>query len=78
MNEILNEKQVLEALMSLKLGSATTIDGIPYDIWKLLHQKHNEAIKNNKPSFDLIKTLTCVLNNIQPYGMTAGSPFTTG
>jgi hypothetical protein len=78
MNKVLNENQVLEALMSSKSGSAAGIDGIPYNIWKLLHQKHNEALKNNKPSFDLIKTLTHVLNDIQLHGMTTGSPFTTG
>ncbi|KAG0707130.1 Endonuclease/exonuclease/phosphatase [Suillus ampliporus] len=55
MNETLKEEHVLEALLLSKLGSATGLDGVPYDVWKILHRKHQEMTQNEKPSFNIIK-----------------------
>jgi hypothetical protein len=78
MNEILKEEHILEALTLSKSGSASGMDGIPYNVWKTLHQKHIEAKKNDKPSFNLIKVMTHVLNDIQVHGVLAESSFTIG
>jgi hypothetical protein len=48
MNETLKEEHILEVLLSSKSRSAAGIDSIPYDIWKLLHNKHQEAMKMRK------------------------------
>lgn len=67
MNETLKEEHILKALLSSKSGSTAGMDRIPYDTWKLLHKKHQEASQNEKPSFDIIKTMTYVMTNIQIY-----------
>jgi hypothetical protein len=48
MNETLKEEHILDALLSSKSRSVAGIDGVPYDIWKLLHNKHQEAMKMRK------------------------------
>lgn len=78
MDTLLIEEQILTALLSSKSGSAPSIDGIPYDTWKLLHYKHIETQKNGKPSFNITKTLTMVMTDIQLHGLTPNSTFTTG
>lgn len=78
MSESLREEYVIEALMSSKSGSAAGINGIPYDVWKTLHQKHIEAKRKEKPSFDIIRTLTLVINDIQVHGVTNDSSFAVG
>ncbi|KIK38568.1 hypothetical protein CY34DRAFT_90741 [Suillus luteus UH-Slu-Lm8-n1] len=78
MNKTLRDEDILEALMSSKSGTAAGLDGIPYDLWKLLHKQYTETNENNKPAFNIIKTLTLVINDIQTHGVTANSPFTVG
>jgi hypothetical protein len=78
LNEILQEEHVLNALMSSKSGSATGIDGIPYELWKHLHDRYKDANKKKKPGFNLIKTLTKVMNDIQLHGVNKDSDFTLG
>jgi hypothetical protein len=69
MEGTLEEKNVLNALMSSKSGSATGIDGLPYELWKQLQTKYNEACKDKKPGFNIIRTLTKVMNDIQLHGV---------
>ncbi|KAG2087609.1 uncharacterized protein F5147DRAFT_588029 [Suillus discolor] len=78
LNELLQEEHVLNALMSSKSGSATGIDGIPYELWKHLHDKYTEASKKNQPGFNIIKTLTIVMNDIQLHGVNQDLDFTLG
>jgi hypothetical protein len=47
-----------------KSGSAARIDGIPYKIWKCLHGKHLKDQSEEKPSFNIIKTLTLIIKDI--------------
>lgn len=76
LHNLLLEEHILEALRSLKSGSATRIDSIPYETWKVLHEKHIEATKSDKPSFNVVKTLTCVINDIQCHGVLQDFDFT--
>lgn len=62
----------------MKLGSAAGIDSIPYDVWKLLHDEHKTASKNEKLSFNVMKTLTHVVNDIQQHGILENFAFTLG
>lgn len=75
MEEILQEENVLDALMSSKSGSAAGIDGIPYELWKHLHNKYKETCANEKPGFNVIKTLTIIMNDIQRNGIDKESDF---
>ncbi|KAG2105876.1 uncharacterized protein F5147DRAFT_522560, partial [Suillus discolor] len=65
----LKENSILKALYASKAGSAAGIDGIPYEVWKSLHEKHLDDRKKDIPSFDIMKTLTIVINNIQKHGV---------
>lgn len=76
--EPLHREQILEALCSSKAGSAAGIDGIPYEAWRALHEHHTAANRSNKPSFDVLSTLTYVINDIQINGVLKDSNFTLG
>lgn len=75
---LLQEHHIHEALFSSKSGSAAGIDGIPYEVWKKLHDMHQENQKEEKPSFDIIKTLTMVTSDIQTHDVDPDSDFTLG
>lgn len=51
--------------MNSKNGTATSLDGIPYELWKVLHALHQRNSKLNKPLFNVIRCLRIVYNEIQ-------------
>ncbi|KAI0042576.1 multicopper oxidase [Auriscalpium vulgare] len=57
---------------------ATGLDGCPYELWKKLHEIHLEQVKNDKPSFDVVGTLTTVFQDIQRHGVDPKSDFAEG
>jgi hypothetical protein len=76
MNQTLSDDDILEALMSSKSGTAAGLNGIPYDLWKLLHKKHTEMEGDKKPIFNIIETMNLVIKDIQTHGINNDSPFT--
>jgi hypothetical protein len=76
MNQILSDDDILEALISSKSGTAASLNGIPYNLWKLLHKKHTEMEGGKKPSFNIIETMTLVMKDIQTHGINNNSLFT--
>jgi hypothetical protein len=74
----LKEHHIQEALYASKTGSAAGIDGIPYEIWKNLHEQHTNDQKKDLPSFNIIKMLTLVINDIQEHGVEEESDFALG
>ena len=66
------------ALQLLKLGSAAGPDGLPYELWRHLHCKHQLDTKAQTPSFDVINCLRTVLNDIQEHGVDIQTQFTLG
>ena len=72
------EAQTLKALKFAKKNTATGMDGCPYELWKALNQRHEEKTKLNKPSFDIVKTLTKVFQDIQTYGVDEKATFALG
>jgi hypothetical protein len=74
----LQEENIISTLLSSKSRSTAGIDSIPYDLWKLLHKEHKKPSRNEKPSFNVMKTLTHVINDIQIHGMMEDSPFALG
>ena len=67
-----------KALSSSKMGTAAGPDGIPYELWKNLHAQHRTAVKNQKPSFDVLKYLLLTLTDIQKNGVDPRTAFTLG
>ena len=59
---------VEKAINLAKSGSATGVDGCPYELWKKLKERHETDTKAGKPSFDIAKTLTLVYQDIQTNG----------
>jgi hypothetical protein len=78
LHSMLQEKHTHEALFSSKSGSAAGTDGIPYEVWKKLHEKHIDNQKKECPSFNIIRTLTLVFNDIQIHDIDPDSKFTLG
>ena len=72
------EEQVSQALHRTKDGTATGLDGCPYELWKMLEKRHNILRHKNVPSFDVIKTLTHLFQDIQEHGVDDRTDFTTG
>jgi hypothetical protein len=71
MNWEVQEAHTTKAIQLSKNNSATGLDGCPYELWKVLKERHNIAIKNNKKSFNVIKTLIELFQDIQKYGVDA-------
>ncbi|KAG0691781.1 hypothetical protein DFH29DRAFT_818936 [Suillus ampliporus] len=78
LHNLLNKQQIYAALYVSKAGSAAGLDGIPYEIWKCLDQKHKSDQQEEKPSFNVIKTLTTIINDIQIHGIDEQTEFSLG
>jgi hypothetical protein len=78
MNWPITEDQVFKALRLTKNGTATGLDGCPYELWKALCDQHDSAKENNQNSFDIIKVLTTVFNDIRLHGVDPRTSFTQG
>ena len=78
MNQPITPNQVARALKLTKNGTATGLDGCPYELWKTLDDLHISTTRNNKNGFDIIKTLTIVFNDIRLHGIDPRSDFAQG
>jgi len=64
MNWKILEVQVSKALHLTRDGATTGLDGCPYELWKALEKQHNKLRHRNIPSFDIIKTLSYLFQDI--------------
>jgi hypothetical protein len=78
MDHAITETQTEVALHLSKNGSATGMDGCPYELWKTLKEKHERAEDAGKPSFNIIRVLTQILQDIQLNGVEETSQFSLG
>jgi ribonuclease HI/exonuclease III len=78
LNQTLTEGQTEKALHLSKSGSATGMDGCPYELWKALQTQFETARRANKPGFSIIKALTTVLADIQENGVDPETDFALG
>lgn len=82
----LSQNEVREALKESATGKAAGLDGITYELWKTLASvKTTRKIVIRTPgkaprasSFDYIKVITSVFNDIEKYGVLPGSSFADG
>ena len=72
------EDQVRQGLKLTKDGTATGLDGCPYELWKKLQQCHDKKRHDDEPSFDAIKALMYLYQDIQEHGVDARTTFTMG
>ena len=61
--------EIQQALKDLPSGKAAGIDGIPHEFWKTLADRHINLGKFNQPSFDIVKCLTILYNDIETHGI---------
>lgn len=75
----LPQAQVLFALKSTKNGTATGLDGCPYELWKALKERYKEDEKNRKKkTFNIILTLATVFSDIESNGVNKRLDFAKG
>ena len=74
----ITENQVSKVLYHTKDSTATSLDGCPYELWKTLERRHNKLQHKDAPSFNVIKALTFLLQDIQDHSVDDRTNFTTG
>ena len=70
--------QVWRSLRLSKNGTATGLDGCPYELWKELDKKFDEATAQGRKGFDIVAILTLLFVEIQIAGVEKDSDFASG
>ncbi|KAL1739216.1 hypothetical protein HDZ31DRAFT_27610, partial [Schizophyllum fasciatum] len=71
--------EIREALRLAKNGSAAGLDGIPYEMWKVLDDRFTEDSRHNdRPSFDVVALLQAAFCDIYWHGVAPGTGFADG
>ena len=79
LKEEINEKEVAEALMKSANDKAAGLDGIPTELWKLLHQQFRSAKDDEKTKYcNISAILAVVYNDISRNGIAEGTNFNEG
>jgi exonuclease III len=74
----ITEAAVENALKTAKNSTATGMDGCPYELWKKLNERYDKDKRSGSRSFNIIKTLTRVFQDIQTHGVDKKTNFTLG
>jgi len=75
---VIKPDHVRHAIELAKLGSATGMDGCPYELWKHLNRRAQNPGEPTEPRIDIAKILARVFNDIQQHGVDARTNFTLG
>ncbi|RDB23311.1 Transposon TX1 uncharacterized protein [Hypsizygus marmoreus] len=78
MAEYIKKEEVIAALQASTNGKAAGIDGIPYELWKIMQYRHDDQSKRNTPSFNIIDVLQKVYADIERHGVANGTGFAEG
>ncbi|KAI1783678.1 Endonuclease/exonuclease/phosphatase, partial [Ganoderma leucocontextum] len=67
------------ALRFSKSGSAPGLDGIPYEVWKTLHERYKEDSRHEgRETMDVMLLLHSAFRDIQAHSVCASTPFAEG
>jgi hypothetical protein len=64
--------------LSLRLSAnnkAPGLNGIPYELWKVLDSRHRTRVFQGKPSFDVVVALQVIYNDIEDNRIVFGTGF---
>jgi hypothetical protein len=78
LNQTAQCTHVERAINLSKNGSAAGIDGCPYKLWKKLKERHEQDSATGKPSFNIVKTLTMVYQDMQANSTHKDADFALG
>ncbi|KAJ7083533.1 Endonuclease/exonuclease/phosphatase, partial [Mycena epipterygia] len=68
-------EDVRQALKMSANSKAPGLDGITYEIWKIMDQRYESATSAGKPAFNILGSMQRVYNDIEKYGMVKGTGF---
>lgn len=74
----LSYQDVEAALKAAASGSATGLDGLPYELWKTLHERCQRDKQAELPAFNIVAVLTRVYNDVEEAGVQPGTGFADG
>ena len=75
----IDEGEVAEALKDTANDKAAGLDGVPAELWKLLHQQYKSAKEGEEHEFcNIAAVLAGVFNDISANGITHGTNFNEG
>ena len=75
---LIKPEHIREALFLAKNGSATGLDGCPYELWKIPNERSESAHKKERTGFNITETIAIVFQDIQEHGVDERSNFATG
>jgi exonuclease III len=64
-----SKDEVEAALKASSNDKAAGLDGVTYELWKLIHSSCQKAAKENKPSFDVLELMVAAFNDIEANGV---------
>ena len=70
--------EVKAALKAAKDDTAAGLDGVTYELWKVIHASCEKAAKENKPGFDVLDLMTAAFNDIETNGIDKSTRFAEG
>lgn len=76
----ITEEEVETTLKQSKNNKSPRLDGVTYELWKMIHESHCENLNKGleDESFDILKLLTACFNDIENHGMAKLTNFTEG
>lgn len=76
--EFLTKADIKDAIKDSPNGKAAGINGLPTELWKHLMLLHQKKSSTGKPTFDILKALQYVYNDIERHGIVPDSEFAMG
>ena len=79
LSKTLNEEEIAEAIMNSANDKAAGLDGIPTELWKLLHQQYKSAKPDERHKYcNIAQVLAETFNDIATTGIREGTGFNEG
>ena len=79
LKEPVSEEEIAAALRDSANDKAAGLDGIPVELWKLLHQQYKSAKPSERGKYcNITQVLTVVYQDIAEHGITEGTNFNEG
>ncbi|KAH6911653.1 hypothetical protein BKA70DRAFT_1041419, partial [Coprinopsis sp. MPI-PUGE-AT-0042] len=71
----LSEAEIKKALLLVPNEKAPGLDGLPVELWKLFEKRHSESKETNQPTFNVVRVMKKVFNDIEDFGVTEDTHF---